>query len=680
MTVVRAGRAGCTGGKRRSAEFAALASVMSDLLMIGGFVRKHLFLSASLSVLGAPLAAQDVEENDEGLFTPGFRVAEETITVTATGTRTEIDDTGQAITAIVLDDDLSEGALIQGADLTRALERVPSLTFSRNGGAGGFTGVRLRGAEAEQTLLIIDGVRVADPASPGGGFDFGNLLTPNLEKLDILRGSNSTIWGSDAIGGVIVATTRAESGLRGSAEYGARDTATANLSGGVSSDSFFVGGSASYYRTDGFSSAAVGTEADAFEQWAVNGQARYYVSDRFEVFARGRWAEGDLEIDGFPFPTFTLSDTDETQDTRQYSGNAGLVFDDSDLFLAATYSFADTERVNLNPAFGTAPSFTSDGHSDRVDLRGEWRPIGPLLVHFGGEHEWTSYETLFSAPADTRIFGAYGQLGIEFGDWSAHAGTRFDDHARFGSELSFGADVSYRINYDIRLRASVGEGFKAPTLFQLFSDFGNEGLQPEQSTSVDVGVEFGDRSFRRADLHAALTLFHRDTQDQIEFVSCFGATTGICTNRPFGTFDNVGRVRAQGFEVELGAQPSQNFTARAVYAFIDTENRTVGSFNEGNDLARRPRHALTVSADWETPVERLIVGGDIRMVGDSFDDAGNFTRLDGYAVGTVRVSWQFNENLTLFGRVENVTDAQYQTAAGYATPGRGAFVGIRAGL
>ncbi|WP_374405155.1 TonB-dependent receptor plug domain-containing protein [Pelagerythrobacter sp.] len=628
-------------------------------------MRNHLIIGTALTALAAPLAAQD----SAGTFSE-FRPEETQITVTATGTRIELEDTGQPITVIGEDEIES----VQGADLTRVLERVPGLTFSRNGGPGAVTQVRVRGAEGEQLLVLLDGVRVADPAAPGGGFDFGNLLAGNLSKIEVLRSSNSTIWGSDAIGGVLVASTRAASGLEASAEYGARDTATGTLSGGIGGDRGFLGGSASYYRTDGFSQAASGAEADGFEQWAVNGQGRLYLSPSVELFARGRYAEGDVDLDGFPAPNFVLADTEETQHTRQYSASTGAIYDTGPLFVSAAYSFADTERVNVDPVAGADPTFTSDGHSDRVELRGEWRPIGPLLVNFGAENEWASYRTLFEEEQDTRIFGAYGQLGIEMGGLAAHAGMRVDDHQRFGTETSFGGDLSYVLTGELRLRASVGEGFKAPTLYQLFSDYGNEALQPERSTSYDVGLVHGDRSLTDTRFYGSATLFRRDARDQIEFANC----DTNCDTRPFGYYVNIGRVRAEGFEFELGARPSDRWITRAVYSWTDTENRTLGAANAGNVLARRPRHALTLSADWVSPLADLTLGGDVRMVGDSFDDAGNFTRLDGYTLAGVRAALPFGERFEVFGRVENLFDAEYQTVAGYATAGRSAFIGARA--
>lgn len=639
-------------------------------------MRKFLIL-VPFTVFPAAALAQDSGQDDAGqapLFLYGQMLDEATITVTATGTRMEVKATGQPVTVLGAD----EIASVQGADLTRHLERVPGLTFSRNGGAGGFTGVRLRGAEAEQTLVVLDGVRVADQASPGGGFDFGNLLASGLDKIEVLRSSNSTIWGSDAIGGVVVASTGTATGLTASAEYGARDTATGAVSGGIGGERGFLGASASYFRTDGFSTAANGTEPDGFEQWAVNGHGRLYLSDGFEVFARGRYAEGDLDIDGFPAPVFALADTLETQQTRQIAASAGAVYDSGPLFLQASYSRSETERDNLDPVAG--PTFTSKGTSDRLAVRGEWRPIGPLLLHFGGEHEWSDYRTLFDTGRSTRIFGAYTQLGIEYGGFSARIGGRVDDHARFGTATSFGGDLSFKLADDLRLRASVGEGFKAPTLYQLFSDFGNPDLSPEKSTSYDFGLVLGERTMTDKRVHAAATVFRRDAEDQIDFASCFMSTAPLCATRPFGYYENLAQVRAQGFEVELGVRPDDRLTTRAVYAYVETENRTAGSAREGNSLARRPRHALTVSADWRSPLADLTLGADVRMVGGSFEDAGNSVPLEGYEVVTLRAALPLGDAIELFGRIENVFDTEYQTAAGYAQAGRGAFVGARLAL
>lgn len=646
-------------------------------------MRKFLFL-LSCAVVSGPVVAQDAEvagdfpEDWGGGCCQLVGTEKPARTITVTGTPIETEDTGQPVTII----ESEEIEQIQGPDLARILRRAPGVTISRNGGVGSFTAVRVRGAEAEQLLVLIDGVRVNDPSSPAGGFDFGNLLPGTIDQIDLLRGSNSTVWGSDAIGGVLAVKTRSESGIEGSAEYGARDTFNANLAGSIEADEAFLSLAGGHYTSDGFSAAASGTEPDGFEQFVLTARGRVFLSQTTEIFASGRYAEGDLEIDGFPFPTFTLSDTPEFQETTQYSGAVGLLHDNGPLFVQAAYSFADTERANFNPAFGTAPGFVSEGHSDRVDVKGEYRVIGPLLVNFGADAEWTSLETNFTPKQDTRILGGYIQAGIEFGGLSGHLGVRQDDHRRFGGATSFGADISYEIAPDLRVKASVGEGFKAPSLFQLFSHFGNELLRPEQSTSFDLGLAYRDRS---KPFYASATLFRRDSEDLIQFVSCFGVVGGICTGRPFGTYDNVAEARAQGLEIEGGVTLAEALQVRATYSYIDSEDR-----GTGNQLARRPRHAVNLSVDWDTAAGsgdllRPRFGGDVRMVSDAFDDAFNTVRLDGYAVVDLRaelpvVQLNRSHQLVLFARVENVFDADYQSAAGYAQAGRGAFAGARFGF
>ncbi|MGX7895700.1 TonB-dependent receptor plug domain-containing protein [Tsuneonella sp. HG222] len=621
-------------------------------------MRKILFLFA---LTGAyPALGQD---GGQPIVLSGERTVDETsITVTATGVRSEVEDTGQAVSVI----GRAEIEEVQGADVVRVLERVPGVTYSRNGAPGGFTGLRVRGADAEQLVVVVDGIRQMDPAAPAGGFDFGNLAAGTLEKIELLRGSNSTIWGSDAIGGVLVASTRAESGLRGSGEYGADDSAYLTASGGIGGPGGFLGGSAGWYRTDGFSSAAGGSEADGFDQAEGNAQGRLYLSDVFEVFARGRYARGRLDLDGFvgfsPIPV----DTAEYQVTRQWSGAAGAVYDSGVLYVAGDFSLADTERENFNPAAGAAPGYTTDGTSRRLALRGEWRAIGPLLVDFGASREWSRFSTLFDPARTTAITGAYAQLGIEFGAISGHLGARQDDHRDFGGATSLGADISWEAAPDLRLRASIGEGFKAPSLFQLHSDFGNPALRPERSTGGDLGLAWKRRGDTR---HAGLTLFRRESENLIGFVSCFGSTTGICANRPFGTYANIGRARSQGFELEAGFEPVAGLGLSAAYAFVDSEDRATGK-----PLARRPRHAATLSGEWASG--KLSLGADLRLVSSSFDDAAGTVRLEGYEVATLRAAWDLGP-VELFGRVENLFDERYQTAAGYGTQGRAAFVGVR---
>ncbi|MDL2352572.1 MAG: TonB-dependent receptor, partial [Pseudomonadota bacterium] len=219
---------------------------------------------------------------------------------------------------------------------------------------------------------------------------------------------------------------------------------------------------------------------------------------------------------------------------------------------------------------------------------------------------------------------------------------------------TLGANGSYYLGNGWRLRASWGQGFKAPTLSQLYGYGGNAGLKPETSEAFDAGIELGDRNAR---FHLAATLFRRDSRDLIDYVT------------PTGYF-NISRARAQGLELEGSARIDGNVTVSAAYTYLEATNR-----GSGKDLARRPRHMVSVSADWTTPLLGLKLGADVRMVSDSLDIGG---KLDGYGLLTLRASMPLGEHLELYGRVENVTDAAYQTVAGYGTYGRSAYGGIRA--
>jgi vitamin B12 transporter len=282
-----------------------------------------------------------------------------------------------------------------------------------------------------------------------------------------------------------------------------------------------------------------------------------------------------------------------------------------------------------------------------------------LIVAFGGAYEWSRFVTSFDDPHSTAIAGAYAQFGVEYGAISGHAGLRHDDHRRFGGATSFGADASWLVAPDLRLRASVGEGFKAPSLFQLHSDFGNPALSPEASTSFDLGLAWKGRGQWP---YPAVTLYRRDTEDLIVFTSSW-------------TYDNIGRARSQGVEIEAGAELAPGLTLLGAYSLADNANRTAGSAEFGNPLPRRPRHALSLAAEWELGAP--VLGADLRWVSASFDDPAATVRMPSYATLDLTARWPVSERVELFGRIGNLWDEPYQTAAGYASPGRGAFVGVR---
>ena len=629
---------------------------------------KYVLLLTSSLVLATPALAEEAatEIADSG------RIRDTEIVVVATGSLMRLDQTGQPISVVGAD----ELRAVQGPDLTRVLERLPGVTITRNGGLGGFTGLRVRGAEAEQTLVLVDGVRQVDVANPGAGYDLGSLMTGGIGKVELLRGSNSVIWGSQAIGGVLNLTSREIDGAEASLEYGSRDSLDAQMTAGVSKDSWGLTLNAGHTRTDGISQALVGTEPDGFRQWRVGAKGRVALAPGLTLNATARYADSRFDYDGSSFsPPYQPIDTPEYQTTREGTGRVGLAYQGDGFQLGAGYALTDIRRAYFDPRFSTDPNYETHGRIDRADLTGRIDLPAGFALDFGADSEWSRFSSTFDSEKNARLASGHALLGYYGDRLTLAAGARIDDHSRFGSAWTFGANGSFRIAGDWRVRASYGEGFKAPTLFQLFSDYGNAALVPERSRSYDVGIEKGDRN---GPLHFAATLFRRDSRNLIDFVSCFGVVTGVCASRPFGTYDNVGQARAEGFELEADVRPTERLSLHAAYSYVKAVNRTPGSFNEGNDLARRPRNALTLAADWRTPLNDLVLGGDIRMVGDSFDEASNATRLDGYVLVGLRASVPVTEKIEVFGRIENLTDEQYVTARGYGTAGRSAYAGVRA--
>ncbi|HXH16845.1 MAG TPA: TonB-dependent receptor [Sphingomonas sp.] len=625
------------------------------------------FFFLSAAAIASPACAQDIPDSD----TPE-------LVVTASRVAQPASEIGQAVTVI----DREEIERRQSVVVSDLLATTPGVTVTRNGTIGALTSVRIRGAESDQTLVVIDGVRVNDPASTGGGFDFGNLLSSSVERIEVLRGPNSVPWGSQAIGGVVnIITAAPTEGLqaRANAEYGYADSVFA--SAGVSGAKGPVSGSLTggYLRSDGISSAASGTERDGYRQYGATGRLGVEFAPGIGLDLRGYFADSRGEIDdGFgPAPDYAFGDSPAYGTTQELYGYAGLHANTADgrFNNRVAFTIADINRDNFSQPGGDV-SFLGRGRSERYEYQGDFRPLDQVRVVAGVERENSRYNDGFTY-ADTGITSVYGQLIVKPVDiLTLTGGVRNDDHEDFGNHTTFGANAALALRTGTTVRASYGEGFKAPTLYQLFSDYGNRGLDPETARNFDIGVE---QAFLGNRARVGVTYFNRRTRNQIDFRDCSEAeqaTAGsICVGRPFGVYDNVARAEADGVELTLALRPVDALTLTANYSYIDTENRSIGA-TFGNDLARRPTQTTSVNADYRFAFG-LSIGGTVTMVGDSFDDAANTTRIDGYAIGGVRAELPIGDRFAVYGRIDNVTDASYQTIAGYGTYGRAAYGGVR---
>lgn len=595
----------------------------------------------------------------------------DTIIVTATGAPSRSADTGQAVSTL----GQSEIGVRQTVGVAELLASQPGVTISRNGGLGGFSAVRIRGAEGEQTLALIDGVKVNDPSSPGGGFDFGSLLIGNIRQIEVLRGPNSVPWGSEAIGGVanvVTATPTAQPSAKLRGEYGSNDASNivGNLSGTLGPVRASIG--AGWFNEGGISAYKNGTEADGLRQYGANGRVEIDLADGIGLDLRGYYAKSRIEQDGFPPPFYSFADTREFSRSEQTVGYAGLHANLGDLRNQLGVTLSDINRDSFAQPGDATPQYLNRGRIERIEYRGDWRASDALRAVFGAEHEQSRISDGFSENR-THTSGGYLQLiASPLSRITLTGGARVDDHATFGTRTTLSANMVWRAGSSTTIRAAYGEGFKAPTLFQLYSFYGNVTLKPESARSYDLGVE---HKLLEGALVVSATLFQRDTRNQIDFISCFARTTGICANRPDGTYDNVDRTRAKGLETSIEIRPTDTFGVTVNYTLLDTEDRTTGRV-----LVRRPRHNLAADVDWTTPFGAR-VGATLRLASDSADtDFETFARtsLDGYALAGLRASLPIGKALELYGRVENLFDARYETVSGYGTYGRTAHVGVRA--
>ncbi len=656
---------------------------------------------------------EDASTEDPIIIDEGRAFMDGTTTITVIGSKLDAGQSNASV-SLIRENDIARA---QNGAVSDLLQRLPGVTATRNGPLGSFTGVRIRGADAEQTLVVIDGVRVGDPTSPGGGFDFGSLLVGSIDTIEVLRGANSVPWGSQAIGGVVnITTTRPSANVNDTtqglikAEYGANDTRRINGSlrtYDLPLGSFGFG--AGYTKTKGISSAASGSERDGFRQYSANFNSRSQITDGLSLKTFGLFADSRLDLDGFAPPTFSFGDTSEFQKSREHYGAASLEHnldgggsaDTLKLSQKVTFSIADINRDSFNPAFGAAPDFSARGRTERLAYTLNLQPFGSigggwqttdLLISAGAEREWSRSFTGSSFSSDrgkTRTDAAFAQIvGRPVEAISLTAGVRYENHRNFGNNISVSADAGVALGDGWRARASYREGFKAPTLFQLSGSaggFGNPALNPEDAKAYEIGLSGGSSGIWGVDF----ALFRRDSRDLIDFVGCPAGPNpqpAICAsgNRPFGTYDNIRSARAQGVEVDVFYAITSNITLNGNYSFVAAKDRTLGSALQGNRLARRPAHSGNVELRWSG--DKDLTGAEasavLRYVGSSFDNRSNSVRLGDYVLVDLRASYEIDRLLDVdaslngFIRVENLFDAEYQTVAGYGTYGRSVYAGI----
>ena len=577
----------------------------------------------------------------------------------------------------------------QAITLTDLLISAPGVSYARNGGYGGVTSLFIRGAESAQTLVIYDGVKLNDPSAPAAAFDVSNLLVGDIDRVEILRGPQSTLWGSQGIGGVVnIRSKLTDQALAfdGQAEYGSHDTGYLRLGAGGRTGPAIWRIAGGLFNTSGistFDKAFGGRERDGARQAAITAKLDYALADNLHLDLRGLYTDARNDYDGFPAPKFILADSRDFSRTQQTIGYAALR---QDVFggrlnnrLAAQWG--QIERQNFDPTSKVPKTADSNGINQRVEYQGTAHFSDDLSGVFGAEHERASFTTQSPSTfqpnpprqkANASLTGFYGQIQwMPIKDLNLVGGLRHDDHDRFGGHETGQLGLAYAVTTGTILRANFGQGFKAPSLYQLYSVYGNTALKPETADSFDGGIE---QSLWDDKASVKLTYFNRRSSDLVNFVSCGGTPDPLCTGR-FGYYANISKAKADGVEIEARADLNQFGTLTATYAHTDSIDRSAGAtFNKS--LARRPNDSANLT--WARTLYGIDGAIALRYTGASFDDAANRRVLAGRSLVDLRAAYPLGQTLEIYARVENLFDKTYSTIYQYGTLGRTGFVGLRA--
>ncbi len=608
--------------------------------------------------------------------------APESVVVTATRTPQPLEVTGTSMSVITARDIQQQQIDI----LTDVLGQTPGMTVVRNGGVGQNANILLRGAEAGQTLVLVDGIRINDTSATTGFALLGDVLANGIDRVEVLRGPQSTLYGSDAIGGVVnIITERGgETVLHAEAEGGSFDTVHLNLATNGTYQAVEFGAAANFYDTNSISAADSrngNREPDGYHHFGATGNLRWHIGDAVSLDGRLYYTRARDSFDGYPPPTYTFQDTHQWGDNELlavYGGvNASLFDGRLGNRIAITHS--DSDRKTFDPTLTPDNDFTARGGATRLEYQGVYKLDAANEITFGAEDERTTLYTLSiydAAPTSgsDRTDGVYAQWqsGI-IDDLTLTGGVRYDHDREFGDHTSFKLAAAWQATPTTTLRANMGDGFKAPSLYQLFSPYSNpiEALKPETATGWEVGADQALGGWR-----ASLTYFERHTANQIDFFSCYGVSSPACDARALqgGYYYNVNRSQAKGLEVEIAGKITDDLSISVNYTNLKDIDRLTGL-----QLARRPHDSANAVVTWQA-LDDLDVGVAVDYVGSRYDDAYHSTRLGEAAHVKLFGAYKLNETFELFGRIENLGDDRTEPVAGYGAPGRAYFGGIRASL
>lgn len=571
--------------------------------------------------------------------------------------------------------------------VTELLREVSGLSIVNNGGTGQITRVFMRGTNSNHVLVLMDGVALNDPSDPADAFDFSNLTTDNIERIEVLRGPQSTLYGSQAIGGVIQIFTKQGRGKprhTAFAEYGRYNTRRDGVgsSGEIGRTSYSF--TASELHTDGISSFNKkygGHEKDGNNTYTFATNVASKLTDTFTAKINARYNRTQTAFDSpGSIPNFGLRPDDDSapdNDTRQFNGRVGGEWS---LLGGRWTQELGFSMLNINRGTHTeffdaffAPHFGHtqfQGHHDTIEWVHHIKASAEHMITAGIETSTEYFKSANSTASvpevnvDNRAFFVDDQYTVT-DNLFVNFGVRLDDHQAFGRQLTWKVAPGYNIkSTGTRLKATYGTGFKAPSLSQLFDPVsGNAALGPERSKGWDAGFEqtlWGDK------VTFGSTFFRNDI-------------TGLIGFGPAPLFEtlNVGKARTEGVENSIALCPTNAWSINASHVYTLSEDRS-----HNIELKRRPKHQANLSTTYQYNAN-ADAGAYVRYVGLSRDflynsPVGEVIEVKSFATVGLNANYKLNQNMTLYGRLDNLLDKRYEELSGYGQPGRGLYGGIKA--
>ncbi|VAX35577.1 Outer membrane vitamin B12 receptor BtuB [hydrothermal vent metagenome] len=602
-----------------------------------------------------------------GILSEGFaNISKETETVIITASRIEEDVTQTGSSVIVITNE--EITAKQYKTVLEALKGKVGISSASNGGLGGTTSVFLRGANNAHTLVMVDGMRIYDTITADASYNLAHLPIDNIERIEILKGPQSSLYGSDAMGGVINIITKKGKGKPSffvSTEIASEDTYTQALGGQGSIGKLSYSFDMSYQNSDGFSKARDGIEEDGYQRTSVNSKVSYQVTDDLEVGAQGLYlyarTEGDdgafqddpnrlFEFENSLAALFVNHQLHPIWDQKlNYSWFRNIRWDSDDADLI------DTTESNRSRFTGWLQEVDWQHDIDISELFSFNDNIEDTLT-FGFQYQHESGESISSLGSNTvrsssNNAGYYFQNKIGFDDklfWTL--ALRTDDHSNFGTYTTGRSTVSYLFDTQTRIKGSYGTGFNAPSLFQLFSSFGDPNLSPETSWGYDVGIE--QELFDKKILVSSVFFLQR-------FKNLIEWDNGIYINR--------GAARTRGMESEIKYYPTDNFTLSYGFTYLEAKN-----LSNNTNLRRRPNLSHNISFNFSF-LEDFNWTLDIRRNLKTYDSL----RLKDYTNVDTTLNYTLNENMSFFTKVRNIFDETFQEVSGYANTPRFVHVGAK---